>query len=67
MRPGVNAQFHALVEEDLNQERAGALGRAGSRLGRAVAACDRARTELELARAGSNRAREAEAVDRYAL
>ncbi len=69
---GASAQFHALVEEDLNHERAGALGRAGRRLGAAVAACTEARHEVVRAlrvgdHVGATRARGEyrEAFDRY--
>jgi hypothetical protein len=69
---GASAQFHAMVEEDLDQERAGALGRAGRRLGAAVADCAGARVDVETAaRRGDRRAvEEAElgyrlAYDRY--
>ncbi len=53
MDTGTSAQFHALVEQDLNAERASALGRAGRRLANAVAGCAEARHRLVLAdRAG---------------
>lgn len=63
-RPGASAEFHALVEQELNQERAGALGRAGRRLGRAIADCDDARAELQAAgQRGDRRGADAAAED----
>ena len=65
MATGASDQFHALVEEDLNHERAGALGRAGRRLASAIASCDEARLGFEHAnRAGSHRRAE-EAMEDY--
>lgn len=62
---GTSAQFHALVEEDLNHERAGALGRAGRRLGRAVAECRRIRDEFDRARSADDNVGVIEAVEAY--
>lgn len=39
MVTGASEQFHALVEEDLNRERASVLGRAGRRLAQAIDSC----------------------------
>jgi hypothetical protein len=67
MRADTSAEFHALVEQELNRERAGALGRAGRRLGRAIADCDDARAELRAAgNRGDRRAADA-ALDDYRL
>lgn len=64
MRRGASAEYHALVEQELNQERAGALGRAGRRLGRAIAGCDEARADLrEAERRGDQRSARAAAGD----
>lgn len=60
-----SAQFHALVEEDLNHERAGALGRAGRRLGAAVADCTRANRDLVVALRFGDHIGVIEASDEY--
>ncbi|MEM9564018.1 MAG: hypothetical protein AAGA93_15460 [Actinomycetota bacterium] len=64
MDTGTSAQFHALVEQDLNAERASALGRAGRRLATAVAGCAAARHDWAVAdQAGDALARRAAADD----
>lgn len=65
MASGATAQYHALVEEDLNQERAGALGRAGRRIGAAIADCTAARRRLAEAEVDGDGAARAEAVEDY--
>lgn len=69
MTTGASAQYHALVEEELRRERAGALGRAGRKVAQAIARCAEAeRRVVSAEREGDGRERaEAAAEHREAF
>lgn len=67
MAIGASDQFHALVEEDLNHERASALGRAGRRLSRTIDACAEANGELVRVRRSRHHQRVERALAEYVV